>query len=301
MSIIVVGSVGLDSVKTPFGKVERVLGGSASYFSHAASIFSAVNLVGVVGRDFPKKFINSFQEKNISLTGLQQVSGKTFSWSGEYGWDMSDPETLSTKLGVFADFKPKLPAEYKKCKYVFLANIDPELQKNVLTQIKGRSSKIIGCDTMDFWIENKRKELLNLLKDIDIFFINESEARQLTEEPNLIKAAKAILRFGPKKIFIKRGEHGVLLVSGKNLFTAPAYLMESVVDPTGAGDTFAGGVMGYLAMTKSKSIQSLKRAAIYGTITATFAVEGFSLESLQKISTKKIEKRIKKFKKFISF
>ncbi len=301
MSIVVVGSVGLDSIKTPFGKKKRVLGGSASYFSHAASIFSKVNLIAVVGSDFPHKFIKSFQKKDISLQGLQKVTGKTFSWSGEYGWDLADPKTLSTELGVFANFKPKLPVEYKKSKHIFLANIDPELQNNILKQIKARTSKIVGCDTMDFWIQNKRKQLLKLLKNIDIFFINESEARQLTKEPNLLKAARSILKLGPKKIFIKRGEHGVLLVSGKHLFTAPAYLMESVVDPTGAGDSFAGGVMGYLALTKSKSIQALKKAAIYGTITATFAVEGFSLESLQKINAKKIENRIKKFKKLVTF
>jgi sugar/nucleoside kinase (ribokinase family) len=301
MSIIVVGSVGLDSVKTPFGTAKKVLGGSASYFSSAASLFSQVNLIATVGSDFPKKYIKLFNQKNIKLDGLSQAAGKTFSWSGEYGWDMADPETLSTKLGVFADFCPGLPPQYKKSKHIFLANIDPELQMNILKQIKGRGSKVIGCDTMDFWIENKRKKLLSLLKDIDIFFINESEARQLTQEPNILKAARAILKFGPKKIFIKRGEHGVLLVSGKHLFNAPAYLMESVVDPTGAGDTFAGGVMGYLAMTNNKSINTLRRAAIYGTIMATFAVENFSLESLQKATLAKVEKRMKKFKKLVSF
>ncbi|MCF7873524.1 MAG: sugar kinase [Candidatus Omnitrophica bacterium] len=301
MSIIVVGSVGLDSVKTPFGTAKNVLGGSASYFSHAASLFSQVNLIATVGNNFPKKYIKLFNQRNIRLDGLKQVAGKTFSWSGQYSWNMADPKTISTELGVFANFRPKLPAQYKKSKHIFLANIDPELQKNVLGQIKGRGSKIIGCDTMDFWIQNKKKKLLNLLKDIDIFFINESEARQLTQEPNLLKAARAILKFGPKKIFIKRGEHGVLLVSGKHLFTAPAYLMESVVDPTGAGDTFAGGVMGYLAMTKSKSIDTLRKAAIYGTIMATFAVEDFSLEGLKKVSSIKLKTRMKKFRKLVSF
>ncbi len=301
MSIIVVGSLGLDSVKTPFGKVKKVLGGSASYFSHAASLFSRVNLIGVVGRDFPRKFIKSFKEKNISFQGVQEGSGKTFCWSGEYDWDMGDPKTISTDLGVFSKFRPKIPIQYEGSKEIFLANIDPELQKNVLSQVKGRGSKIIGCDTMDFWIRNKRKKLLNLLKDIDIFFINESEARQLTEEPNLLKAARSILKFGPKKIFIKRGEHGVLLVTGRHLFIAPAFLMESVVDPTGAGDTFAGGVMGYLALAKNKNIDTLRKAAIYGTILATFTVENFSLEGLKKVSLSKVEKRIKKFKKLISF
>jgi sugar/nucleoside kinase (ribokinase family) len=301
MSIVVVGSVGLDSVKTPFGAVKKVLGGSASYFSYAAGLFSQVNLIATVGGDFPKKYIKLFNQKNIMLDGLSQASGKTFSWSGQYGWDMADPRTISTELGVFADFRPQLPIQYEKSKYIFLANIDPELQKSILKQVKRKKSKIIGCDTMDFWIKNKRKELLDLLKGIDIFFINESEARQLTQEPNLLKAARAILKFGPKKIFIKRGEHGVLLVSGKHLFTAPAYLMESVVDPTGAGDTFAGGVMGYLAMTKSKTIDALKKAAIYGTIMATFAVEDFSLGSLEKVTSAKVKKRIKKFKKLVLF
>ncbi|MCF7871280.1 MAG: sugar kinase [Candidatus Omnitrophica bacterium] len=301
MSIVVVGSVGLDSVKTPFGVAKKVLGGSASYFSYAASLFSQVNLIATIGDDFPKKYIKLFNQRSIMLDGLTQTAGKTFSWSGEYGWDMADPRTISTKLGVFADFRPKMPVQYEKSKYIFLANIDPELQKSILKQVKAKKSKIIGCDTMDFWIENKRKELLDLLKDIDIFFINESEARQLTQEPNLLKAARAILKFGPKKIFIKRGEHGVLLVSGRHLFTAPAYLMESVVDPTGAGDTFAGGVMGYLAMTKGKTIDTLRKAAIYGTMMATFAVEDFSLGSLKKATLVKVRKKIKKFKKLVLF
>lgn len=301
MSIVVVGSLGLDTVETPFGNVEDVLGGSASYFSYTASLFSPVSLVAVVGRDFPDKFLNSFRKNNISLEGVKKASGKTFSWSGKYGWNMEDPQTLSTKLGVFANFEPKVPYQYRRSKYIFLANIDPELQKKVLTQVKAKKSKIIACDTMNFWIRNKRKKLLNLLKDIDIFFINESEARQLTQEPNLLKAARNILKLGPQKVFIKRGEHGVLLVSGKHLFTAPAYLMESVVDPTGAGDTFAGGVIGYLAKTNSKTLEALKKAAIYGTIMATYAVEDFSLRSLMKVTEAKMQKRIKKFKKLTSF
>ncbi len=301
MSISVVGSVGLDTVKTPFGRVDKVLGGSASYFSYAASLFTKVNLIAVVGRDFPDKFIKSFKRKGIALEGFQKKEGKTFNWSGEYGLSLADPQTLSVDLGVFADFKPKIPLEYQKSTHIFLANIDPCLQKETLSQLKTRKSQVVACDTMNFWIENKRKELVDLLRFVDIFFLNESEARQLTKEPNLLKAAKAIQSFGPKQVFIKQGEHGVLLASGNCLFNAPAYLIESVVDPTGAGDTFAGAVMGYLSWAGGRSLQSLREAAVYGMVVATFAVEGFSLESLKKASLAKVKNRIKKFRKLVSF
>lgn len=301
MSVTVVGSVGLDTVKTPFGQAKKVLGGSASYFAIAAGIFAPVSLIAVIGEDFPDSFLNLFQKKNVLLEGVEKKKGKTFSWSGEYDWSLSDPKTHSINLGVFSDFKPGIPLSYQKNKYLFLANIDPCLQLHILDQIKAKRSQIIACDTMNYWIENKRKKLLKLLKSIDIFFLNESEARQLTGEPNLLKAAKVILKFGPKKIFIKKGEHGVLLLAGSQLFSAPAYLTESVVDPTGAGDSFAGGVMGYLDWSGSQNMAALKNAAIYGIATAAFAVEGFSLGSLCEVSRYKIEKRITQFRKRVSF
>ncbi len=301
MSIAVVGSLGLDTVKTPFARVRRVLGGSASYFSYAASLFSPVNLIGVVGKDFPDEYIRLFRQRNISFEGVQKSKGKTFSWSGEYDWSMGDPKTLFVKLGVFANFRPKVPSLYQRSQYIFLANIDPELQRATLGQLKTKKSQVVACDTMNFWIKNKKKKLMNLLKHVDIFFLNESEARQLTEEPNLLKAARLILKFGPKRLFIKRGEHGVLLICGRHLFSIPAYLMESVIDPTGAGDTFAGAVMGYLSRVKSKSINTLNRAAVYGTVMASFAVEDFSLDNLKRVNMFKVEKRIKKFRKLTSF
>lgn len=301
MSITVVGSVGLDTVKSPFGRVTKVLGGSASYFACAASIFSPVNLIAAVGRDFPEEFLKLFKKRNISLEGLQITKHKTFSWSGEYDWGMADPKTLSVDLGAFAYFKPKVPLPYRKSKYIFLANIDPRLQKRTLSQLKTHKAQIVACDTMNYWIENRRKELLGLLKHIDFFFINESEARQLTKEPNLLKAAKALLRLGPKIVFLKKGEHGVLMVSNRHLFSAPAYILESIVDPTGAGDTFAGAVMGYLSSSRRCGIETIRKAVIHGLILATFAVEDFSLDSLKKVTASKIKDRIKKFQKLTSF
>ncbi len=299
MSILVIGSVALDTIKTPLGKAERILGGSAIYFSASAINFVPVNIVATVGEDFPKKHIKFLQNKGINTQGLSIENGKTFHWEGEYGWDFSNPKTIRTDLNVFANFNPKIPKSYQSSKYIFLANIDPEIQIRVLEQVK--NPKLIACDTMNYWIENKRKELLKLFKKIDILTINESESRELTNQKNLIKAAKDILRLGPKIVVIKKGEHGVLLFTKTHRFTAPAYLMETVSDPTGAGDTFAGGFIGYLAKTKRINQNSLRRASIYGTIMATFAVEDFSLGKLGKISTIDIEKRIKQFKRLTSF
>lgn len=300
MSILVVGSVALDTIKTPLGRCRDVLGGSATYFSVSASFFEPhVNLVAVVGSDFPSKYVNFLKRKGIGLRGLAVENGRTFRWEGEYGWDFSDPRTIATHLNVFSDFDPAIPQEYKNSEYVFLANIDPGIQEGVLRQI--RRPKLIVCDTMNYWIENKKKQLVKLLKKVDIFLLNESEARELTGEASLIKAAKEVLRFGPKKVIIKKGEHGALLFSGKSIFTAPAYLLESVFDPTGAGDTFAGGVVGYLASCKKLNQSSLRKAVIYGTVMATFAVEDFSLGRLGSISKGDIAGRFKKFRALTHF
>jgi len=299
MSILVVGSTALDTIKTPFGKAERILGGSAIYFSLSAINFAPVSIVAVVGEDFPKKHIQFLQDKGIDTQGLNIESGKTFHWEGEYSWDFSNPKTIKTDLNVFAGFDPKIPKDYQNSSYIFLANIDPTIQMKVLNQIK--KPKLIACDTMNYWIENKRTELLKLFKKIDILIINEAESRELTNQNNLIKAAKDLLKLGPKIIVIKKGEHGVLVFTENSIFTTPAYLMESISDPTGAGDTFAGGFIGYLAQSKKLNQESLRKAAIYGTIMATFAVEDFSLRKLGKISKVDIDERIKKFKQITSF
>ncbi len=242
MSLLVVGSVALDSVKTPFGKVEEALGGSAVYFSCAASFFSSVRLVGVVGSDFPKKNIELLRKRCIDLKGLTTDKGKTFRWKGNYGYDLNVAHTIYTHLNVFADFKPVIPFVYKNSKNVFLANIDPDLQLDVLRQVN--SPQLIACDSMNFWIENKRKELKRLLKHVQIFFVNNTEAREFSGEHNLLKAARYIFSCGPKIAIIKKGEHGVLCVGKDFIFSYPAYILEDPFDPTGAGDTFAGGFMG---------------------------------------------------------
>ncbi|MDP8234103.1 MAG: PfkB family carbohydrate kinase [Candidatus Saelkia tenebricola] len=299
MSILVIGSIALDTVKTPFGKASNILGGSAVYFSTSAINFTSVNLVAVAGEDFPKKHIRFLKSKGIDLKGLTIEKGKTFHWEGEYDWDFSNPKTLTTDLNVFAKFAPKIPQNYKDSKYVFLANIDPEIQSKVLDQVK--KPKLVACDTMNYWIEHKPKILLKLLKRINIFIINEAESKELTSETNLLKAGKKILKLGPQIVVIKKGEHGVLLFTKNHIFSTPAYLLESVFDPTGAGDTFAGGFMGYLASSKKIDQKTLRKAVVYGSIMATFAVEDFSLRRLGTISKSDIKKRLSEFKKLTSF
>jgi len=298
MSILVVGTVALDTVKTPFGKKKDILGGSATFFSLAARLFSPVNLVAVVGRDFPEKHIRFLKEKGIDLSGLAVEKGKTFRWEGEYGWDFSNPRTLATHLNVLSGFNPQIPEKYKKSDYVFLANIDPRIQMKALREM--RKPRVVACDTMNFWIENRRKALLELLKRIDIFFLNESEARQLTGEPNLVRAARGIRKMGPSRIIVKKGEHGSILFSDHSVFCTPAYLLESIFDPTGAGDTFAGGVMGYLATRKKPGRLALREAVVYGNIMATFAVEGFGPGRVGKISRRDISRRFRQFRRITS-
>ncbi|MEW6096744.1 MAG: PfkB family carbohydrate kinase [bacterium] len=299
MSILVVGTLALDSVKTPFGKVTDALGGSATYFSLAASIFTKVNLVGVVGMDFPDEYVSFLEKRGIDLEGLQKKEGKTFRWEGEYHYDLNEAITLDTQLNVLEGFSPIIPLQYQDTDFIFLANIDPELQLNVLEQL--RAPKLVVADTMNFWIERKINALLQVLKKIDIAILNDAEARQLTNEPNLINAAKKLLSLGPKRIIIKKGEHGSLMISKLRFFSAPAYPLESIFDPTGAGDSFAGGFLGYLASHKNLKEPEMKKAIIYGTTVASFTVEDFSINRLINLNKDEIKKRYLQIKQITRF
>jgi sugar/nucleoside kinase (ribokinase family) len=299
MSILVVGSVAIDSVETPFGVGENVLGGSATYFSTAASFFTDVNLVAVVGDDFPQEHVDFLKSRNIDLAGLKREPGKTFQWKGRYGFDLNEAQTLDTQLNVFQTFRPQIPEEYASAEFLILANIDPELQLEVLEQVK--NPRVIACDTMNFWISSKPEVLKKVIARVDFFIINEGEARQLTGEVNLIKAARAILAMGAKNLIIKRGEYGVLLFHGDSIFAAPAYPLENVFDPTGAGDTFAGGFMGYLASTANLSDESVRQAIIFGSVMASFNVEDFSLDRLRTLQYSEIDERYRSFKKMTHF
>jgi sugar/nucleoside kinase (ribokinase family) len=299
MSILVVGSVAFDSVETPFGKMDNVLGGSATYFSTSASFFTDVNLVGVVGDDFPKEHMDFLASRNIDLRGLSREQGKTFHWKGRYGYDLNEAQTLETHLNVFETFRPRVPEEYRDAEYLILANIDPELQMEVLSQV--RKPRVIACDTMNFWISSKPEALKKVIERVDFFIINEGEARQLSGEANLVKAARKILGFGAKNLIIKRGEYGVLLFAGDSIFAAPAYPLEEVFDPTGAGDTFAGGFMGYLANTGDLSAEGIRKAIVFGSVMASFNVEDFSLNRLKRLTYEEIEDRYKQFRQMTHF
>ncbi len=301
MSLLVVGSVALDSVETPFGKAHEALGGSAVYISTAASFFAApVRLVGVVGGDFPRKHIEFLEERDIELEGLQIVEeGKTFRWGGRYHYDLNSRDTLFTELNVFEKFNPIIPASYKNSAYVCLGNIDPVLQRQVLQQIQ-KPRLVIG-DTMNYWIETKPKELMETMKVMDVIVVNESEARLLTQEPNLIKAAKRIIALGPKIVIIKKGEHGAVLVTEDSIFSAPAYPLENLYDPTGAGDAFAGGFAGWLAKTDDLSTNNLKRGVIYGSSLASFCVEKFSIDGLRDLTNLRIQDRFRSFMELSRF
>lgn len=295
MGLLVVGSLGLDTVATPFDKIENALGGSATYISLAASYFSGpIRLVGIVGSDFPKEYVDMLNNHNIDLEGLQIVEGgKTFRWSGKYHYDLNVRDTLFTELNVFEKFDPIIPENARKSKFICLGNIDPVLQAKVLDQME--NSQFVVCDTMNYWIEGKKKELLELLPRVNVLIINDSEARLLAHEPNLIKAAKVIRAMGPQILIIKKGEHGALMFSEETIFSAPAYPMESIYDPTGAGDSFAGGFIGYLFKTRDLSTESLKRAVIYGSTMASFCVEKFSTKGLEELSYLQIQDRFRQF------
>ena len=299
MSLLVVGSVALDSVKTPFGTAENALGGSATYFSASASYFTDVRLVAVVGEDFPKEHVQFLKSRNIDLRGLVRTRGRTFRWTGEYGYDLNEAHTLATHLNVFETFKPVVIDDYKNSEVVFLANIDPELQLDVLRQVE--KPKLVACDTMNFWIEGKPDALKRTLKEVDVLTINEGEARELAQEPSLVKAAKVIQAIGPRVVVIKQGSYGAIMFNGGSVFSAPAYPLESVFDPTGAGDTFAGGFMGYLANTMNFSESGLRQAVVFGSVMASMNVEAFSLDRLRSLDYQEIQKRYREFKKLTHF
>lgn len=300
MSILVVGSVAFDDIQTPFGKAERCLGGSATYFSVAASFFTDVDLVGVVGDDFSEKDLEIFRGRRINLDGLERVRGaKTFFWSGEYGYDLNVAKTRDTQLNVFADFEPKLNEKQRAAQVLFLANIQPELQMRVLKQMQ--RPKLVALDTMNLWIATKRKELENAFGQVDLVLINEAETRQFTGETNLVKGARQILSLGPHTIVIKRGEYGVLMITRGEIFAIPAYPLETVFDPTGAGDTFAGGFLGYLTSRQQHDETELRRAIIFGSVLASFTVEKFSLDRLREIALQDVYERYRAFRALTHF
>jgi len=299
MSIIVLGTTALDTVKTPFGKKKHILGGSAVHFSMVARIFTRVNLVAVVGEDFPQRYIDFLCNKGIILDSLTKVCGSTFKWEGEYKGDLNTAITLRTELGVLADFRPEISGSQRKIKHVFLANVDPDIQYYFLDKM--RSTSLVGLDSMDYWIINKRKALMRVLRRVDIFVANEKEARDLSGENNLIKAASFLNSCGPRMVLIKKGEHGVLFYSGRYIFCLPAYPTNKVIDPTGAGDTFAGGFMGYLAGTKKINPASIKKAIAYGTVAASFNVEGFGVDKTSCLNKEDLTSRLVKFRSYTLF
>lgn len=299
MGILVVGSVALDSVKTPFGQVEEALGGSAVHFSAAASFFSKIQLVGVVGKDFPLSELDFLEKRGVDLSGLEVRDGKTFRWKGEYGFDLNTAKTLETHLNVFADFSPKVPPLLQEPAVLFLGNIHPRLQKKVLDQI--RRPELVALDTMNFWIEGEPVALRETISKVDLVVINEGEARQLAKQDSLLRASRIIREWGPQTVVIKRGEYGALLFHAEEVFSAPGLPLESVKDPTGAGDSFAGGFLGYLASQKDLHFEAMKRAVIVGSAMASFNVEDFSCRRLRELSRAEISNRIAAFRKLSHF
>ncbi len=299
MSVLVVGTVAFDSIETPFGSAERILGGSASYFALGASFFTPVRVVGVVGQDFPAEHLDLFRQKGIDLEGLKHEKGDTFHWRGRYHEDVNVRDTLELHLNVLSSFVPELPARYRDAEYVFLGNIDPVMQMEVLNQI--RKMKLVACDTMDHWIRESAQDLRKVLKRIEMLVINDSEARLLSGYQNIVRAARAILKMGPKVVLIKRGEYGVLQFSDSSVFAVPAYPLEEVFDPTGAGDSFAGGLFGQMARSKDGSQRGLRRAIVYGSVVASFTVEDFGVKRLTTASLADIEERYQRFVKMTDF
>ena len=299
MTVLVVGSVALDSVETPFGRADDVLGGSGTYFSSSASHFGPVQLVGVVGSDYPVEKLEPLRARGVDLGGLERAEGESFRWRGRYRHDLNSAETLETRLGVFSHFRPNIPAEFRRAPFVFLANIDPRLQLDVLGQVERPT--LVACDTMNFWIESRRPDLLALLKRVDLVTLNDAEARQLTEQANLVKAARWIMERGPRYVIIKKGEHGAFMFHGRSIFFAPAYPLENVFDPTGAGDSFAGGFIGYLASTGDLSEAGMRRAVVYGSAMGSFAVEKFSNERLLELTRDDIETRMREIHRLVAF
>ena len=299
MSLLVVGSMAFDSVKTPFGERENAIGGSATYFSVSASYFADVRLVAVVGEDFPQSELDFLADRSVDLAGLERRKGETFRWKGEYGYDLNTAHTLDTQLNVFQDFQPRVPDSFRESEYVFLANIDPELQASVLDQVN--SPRLVACDTMNFWIEGKRDELVKTIGMVDLVVINEGEVRELAGDSNILKASRKILEIGPKTLVVKQGEYGALLIQNDSVFSAPGLPLEEINDPTGAGDTFAGGFMGYLASKGDLSRDGLRRAVIFGSVMASFNVESFSYDRLRTLTGEDIEGRYREFSDLAHF
>lgn len=299
MSLLVVGSIALDTVQTPFGTATDALGGSATFFTAAAAAFAHVQVVGVVGEDFPEEGMRFLEGCNADLAGVERLAGESFRWSGVYSFDLNSRDTLDTRLGVFADFKPSIPEKFRDAEWVFLGNIDPELQIDVLNQI--RKPRLVACDTMNFWIEGKREKLLELLGRVDLLLVNDSEARELSGDHNLSRAARWIQSQGPRFVIIKKGEHGAILFTPTSVFFAPGYPLEEVFDPTGAGDSFAGGLMGSLAQNGGIEDVDLRRAVVYGSAMGSFAVERFSVERFRDLGVEEIEERVRNFRDMMIF
>ena len=302
MSLLVVGTVAFDAIETPFAKTDKIIGGAATYICHSASFFSKnINLVSVVGEDFPNKAINSLKENGVDVKGLQIKEGrKTFFWSGKYHNNMNSRDTLKTELNVLEDFDPVVPKQYTKSEFLMLGNLMPSVQKRVLEQMQERP-KLIVLDTMNFWMDNFMPDLKEALKNTDVLTINDDEARQLSGEYSLLIAAKKILKMGPKYLIIKKGEHGAILFGEDKMFYSPAVMLENVIDPTGAGDSFAGGFIGYLAKTKEITFDNMKKAVVYGTVLASFTVEKLGIESIENIEEEKVNKRLAEIRSVVSF
>jgi sugar/nucleoside kinase (ribokinase family) len=293
MSLLVVGSIALDSIFTPFGETADALGGSAVYFSVAGSLLHKVQVVGVVGNDYPVTELERLAPRGIDWSGVERAEGTSFRWKGKYSYDLQSRETLETRLGVFADFQPKLPPAFRAAEYLFLGNIDPELQLGVLTQVA--RPQLVVCDTMNYWIQSKKAALLDLLARVDVLMVNDSEARELSGDWNVHRAGRWILGRGPKRVVIKQGEHGALLIEPTRTFYVPAFPLETVFDPTGAGDAFAGGFMAYLARTRLITEENIRRAMVYGATMGSYAVEDFGIRAFEQVTLAKVESRVRAF------
>jgi sugar/nucleoside kinase (ribokinase family) len=299
MTLLVVGSIALDSVATPFGQTADAPGGSAVFFAAAGCLLHPVQVVGVIGSDYPLGVLKQLETRGVDLTGVEQVEGESFRWKAKYSYDLSSRETLDTRLGVFAEFRPKIPAAFQQAKYVFLGNIDPELQLGVLDQVA--DPELVACDTMNYWINSKKELLLELLRHIDILMVNDTEARELSGDWNIYRAAHWILDRGPKRVVIKQGEHGALLVDPETTFKVPAYPLQEVFDPTGAGDAFAGGFMAYLASVRLLSTPALRRAMVHGAAMGSFSVEAFGIQGFDRVTLSDVRARVRAFKELVHF
>lgn len=299
MSLLVVGSIALDSVQTPFGSTADALGGSAVFFSYAGCLLHPVQVVGVVGNDYPVDRLERLAARGVDLAGVERVSGESFRWKGKYSYDLQNRETLETRLGVFAAFQPRIPSSFCDAEYVFLGNIDPELQLSVLDQI--RRPRLVACDTMNYWIQSKKDVLVELLRHVDVLMVNDAEARQLSGDWNVFRAARWILERGPSRVVIKQGEYGAVLVDADTVFYVPAYPLEEVFDPTGAGDAFAGGFMAHLARTADTSADNMRRAMVYGSAMGSFAVEAFSVDRFDHIGPAEVSARVRAFADLVRF